>query len=105
MKILTAVLMLTAFSAILSSTKRDDKNTKYEKEAERYIQFARLPYCNPENLQSGGCPLCPTFQKVGFQIFNVTSASNEGINYVMVISTNGVGEVVVSFGGPKTTDV
>jgi hypothetical protein len=67
-----------------------------------YVNFARLTYCQSQNLSQNSCGVCQELNAKGYRIINVQSQVKDNINFNMVVSTNQNNEIVISFGGPRS---
>jgi hypothetical protein len=97
---LTIIISLTLLSTITSRLKTKIENTA----AKQYIPFAQLPYCQPNIIKEKSCSVCSQIKEKGFEIKFLKTVTSDEININMVISQSQT-ETVISFGGPKSTDI
>jgi DNA-directed RNA polymerase subunit F len=101
-----ALVILCIISNVISRSTKSLKNRHDSKqEAKNYINFARLPYCLTSELQSGTCGACGLIKEQGFDVVHAESHQKDGITFTMAVSASESGEVVISFGGPKSENV
>jgi hypothetical protein len=73
--------------------------------AESYVQFAKLAYCQKESVQSQTCNSCQTINSLGHQVIHVESFEKDNVTFQMVISHSTSSEIVIAFGGPKSENI
>ena len=69
----------------------------------KYILFSKLPYCT-NDLKNSECEVCKQLKEKGYKVIYEMKIDDDKHNNKMVISEKD-GEVVISFGGPKSTKV
>lgn len=103
-------IIICSFFSILCSNanilKQIDNSKEGAKEgAKNYINFARLPYCITSEILSKTCEVCRLINEQGYKVIYVESQQKDDIIFTIVISASETGEVVISFGGPKSENV
>ena len=104
LKYLTILICLSSTILTLKSLNKRD-NVIARNQAQNYLDFARLPYCMKNNSNEGPCPVCQLIEQRGFSVVHVESQMKDNIIFTMAVSANQSGEIVISFGGPKTQNV
>lgn len=97
--IFSFVIILGFFSQIEAR-----QNVEAKQNAQRYVDFARLPYCATDTVSSSSCQLCQGITALGYKIIHVENQQRSNVQINMVLAQNG-GELVIAFGGPKSENI
>jgi len=96
----------------LSSIQTRRQMTMSSGNAQSYVQFARLPYCDVQRIskpQHVDCDVCEKTRQVGSTIERIYTydkiINNYSVRFNMVISKGAFEKLVISFGGPKTENL
>ena len=98
-------LIMMSLIIIISSVSNspNDENVDQSEIAKSYLDFAKLTYC--DDVATGKCGLCKELKNEGTNILHVEENEKNNIDFRMVISQKDDGELVISFGGPKSENI